>query len=85
MSDSRLPSYDPTPSSAAPHDPHPVQSRVERGIGTIVGIAGGIAAGWILGEFVHLPWKLPVVVLAALGAWVGYRYSRDVIELAVIR
>ena len=66
-------------------EPHPVRTRVERGIGAALGIAGGIALGWVVADVIHLPWQAPVVVLAGLGAWLGYRFASEVIELAIGR
>jgi hypothetical protein len=56
---------------------------VERGIGAALGVAAGIALGWLAADVLHLAWQAPVILLAALGAWLGYRFGREVIELTV--
>ena len=42
-----------------------------------------MALGWVAAEVVHLPRPLLVIAVAALGAWLGYRFGRDLIRLVV--
>ena len=85
MTDSHLPRSDrkavvePTP------DPHPVRTRVERVLGSAIGLAVGIALGWLLAEGMHFPMTPLVLGFSGLGLWLGYRFSREVLELAMWR
>jgi hypothetical protein len=83
MTDSTPPSSERAALAHPAPEPHPVRTRVERGIGAALGVAGGIAVGWLAADVLHLAWQAPVILLAALGAWLGYRFGREVIELTV--
>ena len=54
-----------------------MQSGFERveSVGGFLGIALGVALGWIIAEMAHQPWPIPVIALAGLGGCLGFRFA----------
>ena len=59
-----------------------MQSGFERveSVGGFLGIALGVALGWIIAEMAHQRWPIPVIALAGLGGCLGFRFGREMIE-----
>jgi hypothetical protein len=57
-----------------------VRSGFERVVGGLLGIASGVALGWIVAEIAHQPWPIPVIALAAVGGFLGFLFGREMIE-----